>query len=144
MRHLAALGIKFVVISVAVFSILGIFYNATLTNLFWVSLLVTGIAYFVGDLFVLKRYGNLIATIGDFPLAFLSIWLLGMLFIERDLPILPASLFAAFFITLCEPLLHSFIINHEEKAEELPASGKLQTETAEEIEPDIDKNKSKE
>lgn len=139
MDHLKALGIKFIVISIAVFSVLAIFYNATLINLFWTSVLITGITYLIGDLFILRRYGNVIATIADFPLAFLSLWIGGTIFIESGVPIVQASLFAAVFITLVEPFIHSFMINHPvETREETQATNQLQTEFADEIEPHVD------
>ncbi|MEN2768566.1 YndM family protein [Ornithinibacillus xuwenensis] len=110
-----ALGIKLIVNIIIVFSIFGIFYNASLMNLFWVSILTTAITYFIGDLLILPRVGNTIATIADFGLAFLSLALLGSLFIQTDMPIVTTSLFTAFFIALCEPLLHAYM---KEKGEE--------------------------
>lgn len=112
MDHVKALGIKFIAIAVTIFSIFGIFYDATLINLFWISLLVTGISYLIGDMFILRRFGNITASISDLGLSFLLLWGLGNLFIENGMPIVYASLLTAFFITCCEPFIHGYIVEN--------------------------------
>ncbi|SFB07262.1 Protein of unknown function [Lentibacillus halodurans] len=149
MIHLKTLGIKAIAIGVTVFSLFGIFYNANLTNLFWISVLTTGISYLIGDLFILRRFGNVTASIVDFPLAFLSIWLLCGLFIEASIPIITTSLMAAFFITCCEPFIHTYLTENLEKEkfeerENSPRTGQLQTEFAEEFESEVTDNKDNE
>lgn len=139
MVHLKTLGIKAIVIGITVFSLFGIFYNANLTNLFWVSVLATGITYLIGDLFILRRFGNVTASVADFPLAFLSIWLLCGWFIEASIPVITTSLMAAFFITCCEPFIHTYMTeNLEEKKfeekENAERTSQLQTEFSEEFE----------
>ncbi|MFD2759937.1 YndM family protein [Lentibacillus juripiscarius] len=142
MVHLKTLGIKAIAIGITVFSLFGIFYNANMMNLFWISVLVTGVSYLIGDLFVLRRFGNVVASVADFPLAFLSLWVLGSMFIDIGIPIVTTSLIAAFFITCCEPFIHTYITEQmEEKSwdegERSPVTGQLQTEFAEEFESDI-------
>lgn len=145
MDHLKVLGIKFIVISIIVFSLFGILFNASLINLFWISLLVTGISYLIGDLFVLRKYGNVVASIVDFPLAFLSLWALGNLFIDIGMPTALLSLAGAFFIALCEPLIHAYMQDKfsDNVHESSPSIGQLQTEFAEETDAQTitDKNK---
>lgn len=134
MDHLKVLGIKLIVTSIIVLSLFGILFNASLINLFLISLLVTGISYLIGDLLVLRKYGNIVASIADFPLAFFSLWMLGNLFIETGLPTVMLSLTGAFFITLCEPLIHAYMQNKfsDNVRENLPTMNQLQTEFAEE------------
>src|SRR5690625_6352048 len=84
--HLKVIGIKFIVIAVVIYSLFCILYNATLMNLFWISLLITGISYLIGDLFILRKFGNIKATIADFGLSFISIWILGSLFFTESMP----------------------------------------------------------
>ncbi|WP_106495858.1 YndM family protein [Lentibacillus sp. Marseille-P4043] len=144
MDHLKALGIKFIVIAITVFSIFGIFYNATLVNMFWISLLVTGISYLIGDMFILRKFGNVAATIADFPLTFLSLWALGSLFIEGSLPMITLSLLGAFFITICEPFIHAYIDeNFSFERHDLRTMNQIQTEFSEEIDPDTNKKEDK-
>ncbi|RYG74189.1 DUF2512 family protein [Lentibacillus lipolyticus] len=142
MVHLKALGIKAIAIGLTVFSLFGLFYNANLTNLFWISVLTTGITYLIGELFVLGRFGNVVASIADFPLAFLSLWLLGVMFIDAGIPIVTTSLIAAFFITCCEPFIHTYIteqlaVERKDEDESSSITGQLQTEFSEEFEADI-------
>lgn len=138
LNHLKALGIKFVVISIVLLSILGIFQaTASIGEILMISFLVTGVAYVIGDLFVLPRFGNLIATIGDFGLSFLSVWILGSLFIEPTYSMISASLFSAIFISLSEALFHPYVKNKvlEKETENqilVPQRVRYQSEFAEE------------
>lgn len=134
MDHLKALGIKFAAIDATVFAIFGLFYNANMNNLFWISLLVTGVSYIIGDWFILRKLENVTATLLDFPLAFLSLWVLGTLLIGEGVPVVTLSLLTAFFITCCEPFIHGFIVNHFAfERHDLQEMNQLQTEFAEEI-----------
>ncbi len=45
---------------------------------------MTGAAYLIGDLFILPKYGNMIATMADFGLSFFGTWLLTSLFTNLD------------------------------------------------------------
>ncbi|MGY0694809.1 YndM family protein [Virgibacillus sp. FSP13] len=140
MDHLKVLGMKFIAIAITVFSIFGIFYNATLVNMFWISLFVTGISYLIGDMFILRKFGNVAASIADFPLAFFSLWALGSLFIDGGLPIITLSLLGAFFISICEPFIHAYIVeNFSFERHDLRTMNQLQTEFSEEIDPHTDK-----
>ncbi|MEN1969448.1 YndM family protein [Lentibacillus sp. N15] len=138
MGHLKVLGIKFVAISIITFSTFGIFFNATLTRLFWISLLVTGVSYLIGDLFVLRKFGNIVASIADFALAFVSFWVLGGLLLETGMGMTSIALMAAFLMSLVEPLLHAYIqeqffdVEHHIQS---PATNQLQAEFAEETDP---------
>ncbi|WP_186578189.1 YndM family protein [Aquibacillus kalidii] len=109
MNHLKAIGIKFIVISIVLYSILAGFYTATIGNIFVISLLVTGVAYVLGDLFILPRFGNLIASIADLGLAFLSIWLLSSVFFAEEYGIMSASLFSAILISCSEAVFHLYM-----------------------------------
>ncbi|WP_078544121.1 YndM family protein [Litchfieldia alkalitelluris] len=109
MKHLKALGIKFIVISIVLLSVLTIFSNATIGGVLVISAMVTGVSYIIGDLFILPRLGNMIATIADFGLAFASVWILSAIFIGTAFPILTASVFAAIFISLGEALFHAYM-----------------------------------
>ncbi|MBT2214946.1 YndM family protein [Virgibacillus dakarensis] len=114
--------------------------------MFWISLFVTGISYLIGDLFMLRRFGNIAASIADFPLAFLSLWVLGTLLIESSIPIVMLSLMAAFFITFCEPFIHTYIIENQlsdDGRTDSPKMSQLQTEFAEETDGQTITNKEK-
>ncbi|MEH7382144.1 YndM family protein [Bacillus sp. JJ1533] len=109
MRHFKALGIKFIIISIVLLSLFGIFRGASISKILVMSLLVTGIAYLIGDVFTLPRMGNLFATLADFGLSFFSIWLLSYLLLENTSSLITASLTAAAVITACEALFHAYM-----------------------------------
>src|SRR5699024_12561517 len=110
MGYAKVLGIKFVAISVTVLSIYGIFNHVSLGSLIIISLLTTMVYFVIGDLVILRKFGNLVASIVDFFLAFGTLWLVSMMFISRalplgigDVPILATSLLGAFFMASVEP-----------------------------------------
>jgi hypothetical protein len=133
-----ALGIKLIVHMITVLSIFGIFFDASLTNLVIIGIITTAISYLIGDRFLLRRFGNVKASIADFFLTFFTLAILGYLLIETDMPLITTSLFAAFFITLTEPFIHAYILENEAKAKRKRPlrSGRLQTEFAEETHTD--------
>jgi hypothetical protein len=145
LKHILALIIKFVLVAIVVFSIFSSFENVTLANGIFVSILITGIAYVIGDLMILRRFGNLTATLADFALAFLALFLYGVFL---DLPIGHAGNaagFSALFIAFGEAFIHYYLINRifgepEYTDEDGPhvrevLTKKLRTETADEVFP---------
>lgn len=145
MGYAKVLGIKFVAISVTVLSIYGIFNYVSLGSLMLVSLLTTIISFLIGDLVILRRFGNLVASIVDFFLSFGTLWVLSTLFVGGGLPmatgavpILTTSLLAAFFIACVEPFVHEYMLyNFSEYHDILDKREprEVQTEFAEE--PDV-------
>lgn len=137
MRHFKALGIKFIVISIVLLSLFGIFRGASFGEILLMSILVTGLAYVVGDLFTLPRAGNTVATIADFGLSFFAIWILSYMFMDNTSGLITASLVAAGAIALSEVLFHAYMQNKvlegEPQVENRPQfRPNFQTEFAEE------------
>ncbi|MDY0407043.1 YndM family protein [Virgibacillus sp. 179-BFC.A HS] len=143
MNHLKYLGIKFIVIGIAILSIYGMFDHVPIPNLIIMSAIATGVSYIIGDALILRRYGNLAATIADFVLMAGTLWALSLMFVGPGQPILLPTLFSSYFILFCEPFIHAYILEneHERKAHDeneehhaAPAlhQARLQTEFAEE------------
>lgn len=143
MNHLRYLGIKFIVISIAVLSIYGMFDHIPIPNLIIMSVIATAVSYIIGDLLILRRFGNLTATIADFVLMAATLWALSMMFVGLGQPILLPTLFSSYFILFCEPFIHAYILEneherevHDEREEHHAApaiqQARLQTEFAEE------------
>src|SRR5690625_1444536 len=81
MQYIKALLIKWVMVTAILWVVLGGFFGVSFMNIFTIGLLVTGISYLVGDLLILSRAENWVATIADFVLTFAIVWLMGsMLF----------------------------------------------------------------
>jgi len=65
LKHIVALLIKYTAISAVLLMILGIFQGISIPRILFISLIITGSAYLIGDLFILPKYGNMVATIAD-------------------------------------------------------------------------------
>ncbi|MDA2117644.1 YndM family protein [Bacillus cereus] len=84
MKHIVALLIKYTAITAVLLIILSIFQGISIPRVLLISLFMTGAAYLIGDLFILPKYGNMIATMADFGLSFFGTWLLTSLFTNLD------------------------------------------------------------
>ncbi|WLD94648.1 YndM family protein [Alkalihalobacillus sp. AL-G] len=111
MKHLRALLIKFIMVTAVLYIVLGLVYGVTFGDILGISLFVTVAAYLIGDLFILPRYGNAVATLADFGLAYLGIWLVGGAFIEVDFPLGLASFYATIGIVVGEWFFHKYMLS---------------------------------
>jgi len=111
MKHLWALLIKFVAVGTVVLSVYGIF-NADLFTLVMMSLVLTLVAYVIGDLFILRRMGNFAASLGDFVLSLGLLWVMSFLFIDTEMNRLTAAFISSFAIAVMEALFHLYIKKH--------------------------------
>ncbi len=98
MKHIVALLIKYTAISAVLLMILGIFQGISIPRILFISLLITRVAYLIGDLFILPKYGNMVATIADFGLSFVGIWALTYLLTNIHLT---RNIGASIFLQLC-------------------------------------------
>ncbi|WP_257348758.1 YndM family protein [Pseudalkalibacillus decolorationis] len=111
MKHIKALLIKFVMITLVLFIVLGLGYEVSFADILALSTILTVAAYLIGDLFILPRYGNTAATIADFGLVYLGLWALGDAFIEGDIPLGLATFYATAGITIGEWFFHRYMDN---------------------------------
>ncbi|PEA12300.1 hypothetical protein CON42_25895 [Bacillus thuringiensis] len=84
MKHIVALLIKYTAITAVLLIVLSIFQGISIPRVLLISLFLTGASYLIGDLFILPKYGNMIATMADFGLNFFGTWLLTSLFTNLD------------------------------------------------------------
>lgn len=136
MNHLKALGIKFLIQTTVILSFLSIFDGASLTNLLSFSLITTIFSYVIGDLFILPKFGHVLASIADFGLISFVVWILADMFFQA--PII-APLTVGLIIAVAEILFHTYMKEKVlrkkatgNKVIPFPASRRLQTEFAEE------------
>lgn len=111
MKHITALLIKYTAISAVLLAILGIVQDVSIPRILFISLVITGTAYLIGDLFILPRYGNMIATVADFGLSFLGIW--GLTYFLTDIystrVITTLSFWSALIIGVIEVFFHIYM-----------------------------------
>lgn len=86
MRHVMALVIKTIMVSAVLIIVMSIMNNYPVGSTFVLALLVSGLAYLAGDLGVLPISNNTVATVADFGLATLTIWLVGPFIVEAFIP----------------------------------------------------------
>ena len=137
MKHMKNLAIKFISILAVLFIILGIFYDMSFGNVLSISVVLTLASYLIGDLLILRRTNNTMATVSDFALAFLVIWLMGENLTYGDSLIMPA-LIAAAGIALFETFFHKYIARQINEANEQQNSSRnlrYQTEASSELTP---------
>nr|WP_289038168.1 DUF2512 family protein [uncultured Allobacillus sp.] len=78
MVHGKVLAIKGLMTFGILLLILGLMFSMSLTNVLITTIALTVISYLVGDLYILPKTNNVIASLSDIGIAFLVIWLLSM------------------------------------------------------------------
>lgn len=111
MKHVRALIIKFVASLALLYIILGLVYGLTFGEVFLLSVVLGVAAYLIGDRLILPRTNNVVATIADFLLAWMIIYLFanGM---TVDGNVYRASLIAAAGTGLFEIFFHRYLANN--------------------------------
>ncbi|NUK29412.1 YndM family protein [Parageobacillus sp. VR-IP] len=138
MKHLIALALKYVLLATVFFAIVPLFLRVSSAELLWFSLWMTIVAYALGDLYLLPRFGNLSAAIADFGLAFVGVWIgIGAFYDGNGTAVLNAAFFSALLVALGEVLFHAYVqrfILRGQEEEGVPLLGReWQTEMAEEF-----------
>lgn len=117
MNHLKALVIKFLMIAVVLLIILTGIFDVEFGDTLLISLVLTLVAYVLGDLMVFRKAGdrsdqtkrNAIATVGDIVVAFLVIWLMGEALFADTQDIIMASIISALVIGAGEWFFHKYL-----------------------------------
>jgi Protein of unknown function (DUF2512) len=109
MKFLSSLLIKFVMVTAVLWIVLGMF-GVSFGNILFTSVLLTVISL-TGDILVLPRIGNVAATIADFGLALVLIWLVGSFIYEQPVRVGMAAFVSAIVIALGEFLYHKYLQN---------------------------------
>lgn len=95
MKHVIALILKFAMIAIVLEVVLGYLTNLSVINILYIALAVTVIAYLVGDLFILDKTNNTIASLADTGLALLVIWGFNYMFPDAAITFTDALISAA-------------------------------------------------
>lgn len=137
MKHVKAMAIKFISSLVLLYIILGLIFDVSFGNVFLITLVLGVVAYIIGDMMVLPRTNNLVATMADFGLAFLIIWFMTESLTVGNNTVYP-SLIAAIGVALFEYMFHKYLANNIiNTKDESGRVGNLQyqTEASEELAP---------
>ena len=91
--------------------VLGGYYGANLLGVFIISIVLTVLG-FIGDIFLMPRLGNILATIGDFILALGLVWLMGIYLFDPSVPVGRAAFIISLLLMVGEMYLHQYIKLH--------------------------------
>ncbi|MDR6225149.1 DUF2512 family protein [Desmospora profundinema] len=119
MRHLFSLLIKAVLTIFLLFIILGGFFGVSFADIFLIGIVLSALGY-VGDVWILPRVGNVVATIADFGFALIVIWSMGFFLFDWDVPILSSTIFSSLVIALGEWFFHKYMKNTIQEREAIP------------------------
>jgi hypothetical protein len=108
MRDLAALVIKTFMITAVLLVMLSMMQNYPAWPVIVLSLLIVGISYVFGDLFILRWTNNAIATVADWGLHTFTIWLIGPFIIGAFIPFTTAFL-AGVILSVGEWFFHKYM-----------------------------------
>lgn len=117
MDHVKALLIKFVMVAVVLGLVLTLGFNVGFGDTMLVSLVLTVVAYILGDLMIFRKAGepseynqrNMIASFCDFVLTFIVIWFLGSSMFPQETNTLLASLISGIVIAAGEWFFHKYL-----------------------------------
>lgn len=112
MRHITVLLVKFISCIIAFAVGLDLFFDATIVDILSFSLFVTVVSYMLGDRIVLPNWGNAAATVVDFLLVYLSVWIFGSVLLHNYLQIAWGSILSAVIIGAVEIFVHARLLDH--------------------------------
>ncbi len=143
LKHIKALGIKWVILIVAIFPIYGIITYASLLNIMLISVVLLGVTYIVGDLFILKRFGLIVTSIADLVLSFGILYTFGYVINGIPTQTFTPAVAATGFIVAFETFFHIYMENQVlqlgshvyDKRRQTLVPQKLRVEASEELFP---------
>ncbi|RFU60974.1 YndM family protein [Peribacillus glennii] len=147
MRHLRAVAFKFLSTLALLYIVLGITFGLSITSVLLITVTLNVIEYIVGDLIILPKTNNTVATMADFGLALILIWFMVDNVATFRNPFYGA-LVASFVLAMFEYFFHKYMANNVLSAADnnshLHGNLQFHTEAAEEFQLNTSKdNKNK-
>lgn len=109
MTNVQPVVVKFVTSTLLLASVLGMLYHADFWTIVKIGVVVTALGYFAGDKIILPKWGNLMATVADFGLVYIVVWLMGAFLFNPGTPLATASFYSAVIVALGEYLFHVYL-----------------------------------
>ncbi|RFU70405.1 DUF2512 family protein [Peribacillus saganii] len=113
MPRSTALFVKFISVLSVLAIILALFYAHSFGSVLSISIFLTIIGFIVGDLYVLPKTSNITATIIDFGLAFMVIWITSRAAGYQGKAV-EASFFSAIAVSIVEYLFHKALLRSKQ------------------------------
>jgi hypothetical protein len=111
MKQTTVLLVKFLSCIIAFAIGLDLFFDATIADILSFSVVVTVFSYMLGDRIILPNFGNTAATVVDFILTYMSVWIFGSILLDNYLQIAWGSILSASIITAAEVFIHRYLLN---------------------------------
>lgn len=111
MSHIVAFILKFILIATIVLPTFTAFDTSTILGVTVASFLLAIIGYVIGDAYIYRKFGNVIASGVDMILAFGFLFLFGLIYNEGAAAAAIHALFATLIIVPGEAFFHYFIMN---------------------------------
>lgn len=115
-NHGKALSLKLGALLIVFIAVLTLGFDAPWYHAAWISITVGLIAYGVGDMFVLRKFGNLIATLADFGLVFFLTWFFLWILdfdIGTETSFVLLALYTALVTAVVEFIFHGWLLKHK-------------------------------
>ncbi|GGF26707.1 hypothetical protein GCM10010954_27190 [Halobacillus andaensis] len=144
MKHAQYFAAKFIGCLALLFLFLGIGYGLSFGNVFLVALVLSAVSYFIGDMMILRKTNNLMATLSDFVLAFVVIYfMVDALTVGGEL--FTAALLSAVAVAVFEYIFHKYVATSGiyEAEDKTERKLNLSTEASEELFPYDKKEKDR-
>lgn len=117
MKHLIALAVKFVIITLVLLAVLTWAFDVSFMNTLMISLALTALSYAIGDLLIFLNAGkpenqssrNTIATFSDFIMALAVILLVGWLLTGEFAALVVPALVSALVLSAGEWFFHQYV-----------------------------------
>lgn len=146
MKYLISFIMKFIVITAVLWILLSWIFRIDFGNVLLISIPITIIS-FITDMFILPKTGNVVASILDFIVVIALVWILGAILFEEDVSEPSVALVSSLAITICEVFYHrylrNFVFQNVDDKYSVEPTRYLQTELAEEFDPDVNRWKNK-
>ncbi|GGE26287.1 membrane protein [Pullulanibacillus camelliae] len=117
LKHFAPLLIKFIMVFAVLYVVAGLFYEWSFSSVLWTSIVLTVVAYLIGDLWILSTAGNVMATLIDFILGLSILWILGNVFLDRAVSMVREPMISALIIAAGEWLFHKYLVERLDRHE---------------------------
>lgn len=111
-NHFGAALMKFVAIAVVFWLVLNVGFDVlTFAQTLLLALVTTVLAY-VGDITIMPKTSNIMATIGDVVAVFLIVWLLGMVFGAGGQNLVWGAIISAVIVGIVEYPYHIYLLKN--------------------------------
>lgn len=87
------------------------YYGVEIIDIFITSIALTTLGY-IGDIFLMPKIGNMLATAGDFILALAIVWIIGAYLFDPMVPAGRAAFIISLILIIGEMYLHQYIKLH--------------------------------